>query len=84
MSLIGHRFADGPRVPTLFVLPTQSMAGSMSAERVARLLRDCPALDEIHAKGKSNSKFEKWIGGVPLRFAWSGSATTLAAHPCGV
>lgn len=84
MSLIGHRFGDGPRVPTLFVLPTQQMAGSMSAERVARLLRDCPALDEIHAKGKSNSKFEKWIGGVPLRFGWAGSATTLAAHPCGM
>jgi phage terminase large subunit GpA-like protein len=84
MSLIGHRFADGPRVPTLFVLPTQQMAGSMSAERVARLLRDCPALDELHAKGKSNSKFEKWVAGVPLRFGWAGSATTLAAHPCGL
>jgi len=84
MSLLGHRFGDGPRVPSLFVLPTQQMAGSMSAERVARLLRDCPALDEIHAKGKSNSKFEKWIGGVPLRFAWAGSAATLAAHPCGL
>tara|TARA_R110000803_G_scaffold107227_3_gene175391 strand:- start:3922 stop:5748 length:1827 start_codon:yes stop_codon:yes gene_type:complete len=84
MSIIGHRFGDGPRVPALFVLPTQSMAGSMSAERVARLLRDCPMLDEIHAKGKSNSKFEKWIGGVPLRFGWAGSATTLAAHPCGL
>jgi len=84
MSLIGHRFGDGPRVPTLFVLPTQQMAGSMSAERVARLLRDCPALDELHLKGKANSKFEKWIGGVPLRFGWSGSATTLAAHPTGL
>ena len=84
MSLIGHRFGDGPRVPTLFVLPTQAMAGSMSAERVARLLRDSPSLDEIHAKGKSNSKFEKWIGGVPLRFGWSGSASTLAAFACGL
>lgn len=84
LSLIGHRFADGPRAPALFVLPTQDMAGSMSADRVARLLRECPALDEIHAKGKSNSKFEKWIGGVPLRFAWSGSASKLAAHPAGL
>lgn len=84
LSLIGHRFGDGPRVPTLFVLPTQDLAGSMSSDRVARLLRECPALDEIHAKGKSDSKFEKWIGGVPLRFAWAGSASKLAAHPMGL
>jgi phage terminase large subunit GpA-like protein len=84
LSLIGHRFADGPRTPTLFVLPTQKLAGSMSADRVSRILRECPALDEIHSKGKSDSKFEKWLGGVPLRFAWAGSATELAAHPCGM
>jgi len=84
MSLIGHRFHDGPRVPTLFVLPTQKLAGSMSSDRVSRLLRECRGLNEIHAKGKSDSKFEKWLGGVPLRFAWAGSATELAAHPCGL
>lgn len=71
-------------MPTLFVLPTQKLAGSMSADRVSRLLRECDALDEIHAKGKADSKFEKWLGGVPLRFAWAGSATELAAHPCGL
>lgn len=84
LSILGHRFCDGPRTPALAVFPTQKLAGSMSADRVGRLIRECRQLDELHAKGKRDGKFEKWIAGVPLRFAWAGSATELAAHPSGL
>jgi len=84
LSIIGHRFGDGPRYPCLFVLPTQKLAKSMSDDRVRRLIADCPQLDTIHQKGQKDALFEKWLGGVPLRFAWAGSATELASHPCGI
>ena len=84
LSIIGHRFDDGPRLPTLFVLPTQKLARSFATDRLRRLIEDCPTLDAITARGKKRTTFELWIGGCPLRMGWAGSATELAAHPIGL
>ena len=36
LSIIGHRFDDGPRLPTLFVLPTQKLARSFATDRCGK------------------------------------------------
>lgn len=84
LNLIGHRFHDGPYVPTLYVGPTEKNVRSMSADRVRKLLESTPALYERLAKGQDDKVTEKWIAGVRLGFAWAGSATELASHPAGL
>lgn len=84
LNVLGHRYMDGPRVPALLVVPTQKLAKSMSTDRLKRLIDTTPGLNSIHAKGKRDSIYEKWIGGVPLRLGWAGSATELASHPAGL
>ncbi|MBT8447959.1 MAG: phage terminase large subunit family protein [Gammaproteobacteria bacterium] len=84
LSILGHRFADGPRVPTTLVFPTQKAVTDFSGDRLQRLIETTPSLDRIHEKGKRDARYLKFLGGVPVRLAWSGSSTELASNPAGL
>lgn len=83
-NVIGHRFCDGPYVPTIYIGPTEKNVRSMSRDRIMRMIRSTPDLWERLAKGQFNKVSEKWIAGIRLGFAWAGSATELASHPAGL
>jgi len=83
-NIIGHRMDDGPYVPALYVGPTEKQVKSISKDRVDKMLRSTASLWEKTEKGQRYGTFEKWIAGVRLGFAWSGSATELASHPAGL
>ncbi len=84
MCVLGHRFDDGPRVPTLWIAPTQKSVKSLADDRVMKMLRATPALWRILEKGRRNRVVEKYLAGVRLGFGWAGSATELASHPAGL
>lgn len=83
-NILGHRFDDGPYVPSLYIGPTEKQVRSVSADRVMKMLRSTPSLWAKLAKGQKNKVVEKWIAGVRMGFAWAGSATELASHPAGL
>lgn len=84
VNCIGHRFSDGPYVPTLYIGPTEKNVRSMSSDRIRKLIESTPKLWERLAKGQDDKVTEKWIAGIRLGFAWAGSATELASHPAGL
>lgn len=84
LNILGHRFDDGPRVPALIIQPTAKAAKSFSDDRLRKLLENTPSLWQKLEKGQRNRLTEKFIGGVAMRLAWSGSATELSSHPCGL
>ena len=72
---------DGPRVPSMYVGPTQNQVESMGRDRIEKVLREIPSLWDITAKGQRLKVKEKWIAGTRLGLAWAGSPTELASHP---
>jgi phage terminase large subunit GpA-like protein len=84
MNVLGHRFADGPRVPTLWIAPTQKSVKSLADDRVMKMIKGTPALWDILDKGRRNRMVEKFLANVRLGFGWAGSATELASHPAGL
>lgn len=83
-NIIGHRFDEGPRVPTLYIGPTQKQVRSISTDRIRKMLRATPSLWAALDKGQRDATYEKFIHDVRLGFAWAGSATELASHPAGL
>lgn len=83
-NIIGHRFTDGPYVPTLYVGPTEKQVKSVSKDRVDKMLRSTPVLWQRTEKGQRYGVYEKWIAGIRLGFGWAGSATELSSHPAGL
>lgn len=84
LNVIGHRFDDGPRVPTLYVGPTENQVRGFCRERLDPMLRSVPTIVAKMAQGHDDKVIEKFIGGVRLGGAWAGSATELASRPCGL
>jgi len=84
LNIIGHRFTDGPYYPAMYIGPTEKNVRSMSRDRFDSMLRSTAILWERLEKGHRNGVFEKFIAGVRFGFAWAGSATELASHPCGL
>ncbi len=84
MNVLGHRFADGPRTPALWIAPTQKSVKSLADDRLMKMIRSTPALWDILDKGRRNRMVEKFLAGVRLGFGWAGSATELASHPAGL
>lgn len=84
LNVLGHRFDDGPRVPALWIAPTQKSVKSLADDRVMKMLRHTPELWAILEKGRRNRMVEKYLAGVRLGFGWAGSATELASHPAGL
>lgn len=82
-NVIGHGFDDGPMVPTIIVTPTQKLAKSLSEDRIRKMILSTPALTDKLETGRRDRVTEKYFAGVRLGFAWAGSATELASHPCG-
>lgn len=83
-NILGHRFDEGPRVPALYIGPTQKQVRSISADRIRKMLRTTPSLWEALEKGQRDATYEKFLHDVRLGFAWAGSATELASHPAGL
>lgn len=83
-NIFGHRFTDGPYVPSLYVGPTEKLVRSISGDRFNKMLKSCKTLWDRLEKGHRDKVTEKWIGGIRMGFAWAGSATELASHPAGL
>ncbi len=83
-NILGRSYHWGPRVPALYIGPTQKLVKSVSQDRIGKMIKSTPALYGMLEKGQKDSIFEKWLGGVRLGFAWAGSATELASHPAGL
>ena len=83
-NVIGHTFDDGPRVPTLYVAPTQDLARSIAKDRITKMLMATPSLWRGVSRDRTfMTTLERWIWGVRLGFAWSGSDSSIASHPAG-
>ena len=75
MNVLGHRFDDGPRVPALWIAPTQKSVKTIADDRVMKMLRSTPDLWAKLEKGRRNRIVEKYLAGVRLGFGWAGSAS---------
>lgn len=84
INVLGHRFTDGPRVPALWIAPTQKSVKSLADDRLMKMIRSTPSLWDILEKGRRNRIVEKYLANVRLGFGWAGSATELASHPAGL
>jgi phage terminase large subunit GpA-like protein len=84
LNIVGHRLTDGPYVPVLFVEPTEKLVRSMANDRFRKMIESTPALRERLHRGQANKVTEKFFSGIRVGFAWAGSATELASHPCGL
>ncbi len=84
INVIGQRFDDGPRVPALYVGPTENQVRGFFRERIDPMLRSVPSILAKMALGHEDKVTEKYIAGVRLGGAWAGSATELASRPCGL
>lgn len=82
-NVIGHCLDCKP-VPTLYVMPTQSMVESTSKDRFDKMLKSTPSLWNKLAKGRKNQVTEKYIGGTRIAFAWASSASNLCSMPAGL
>jgi len=80
LNVLGHRMDDGPRQPALLVEPTRDLLEEMMEDRLMKLIESCDSLSSRLHGGQANKKTEKIFSGVPLRGAWSGSATQLASR----
>ena len=84
LNIFGKRFDDGPRVPAIMVQPNEKLTRSFSNDRVGRMLETAKGLQAKLDKGQKDKVTEKFILGIRWGFAWAGSATELASHPCGL
>lgn len=84
LNIAGHTLTDGPTVPVLFVEPTEKLVREVSNDRFMKMVNSAPVLRDRMATGHANKVTEKFFAGVPVRFAWAGSATELASRPSGI
>ena len=79
LDCMGARLAVKPR-PQLFVAPDQNFARDIMEPRLTRMAEESASLqyDELASK-----KILKRINGVTVRFAWAGSAASMASDQAG-
>ena len=74
---------DSCIAPSIWVAPTQTLAYSLSRERLHQLFRSTPSIwDRMDQQYRKPGSIERFIGGVRFGLAWAGSSTELASHPC--
>lgn len=83
LDVLGQRFDQRP-TPALYVGPSQDFIVDEMEPRVMELINSAPSLARKLSRGKKNKRFRKVIGGVPLKFAWAGSATQLSGTTAGL
>lgn len=83
LDVLGHRFDERP-TPALYVGPSQDFITDEIEPRVMELINGSVSLARKLTRGKKNKRFRKVIGGVPLKFAWAGSATQLSGTTAGL
>lgn len=83
LDVIGHRFDQRP-TPSLYVGPSQDFIVDEIEPRFMEMIESAASLKEKLTRGKKNKRFRKLIGGVPLKFAWAGSATQLSGTTAGL
>ena len=80
LNVVGHRIDDDP-VPILYIAPTKSFVEKVFEPRYRVMVQTCDSLLLKRGTGAKESKTQKEIAGVKVRFAWAGSATELAGDP---
>ena len=84
LNIVGHRLDDDP-APVLMVYPSQRLATSVSKSRLMPMIRSSASLlAKLDTRKTANALTEKYIGGMRLGLAWSGSATELSSHPAAL
>ena len=82
LDIIGWRLATKPR-PQLYVGPSREFVTAQFEPRLMKLFDESAEIASLVARGKRNRKVLKIVAGVPIRLAWSGSATSLASDQAG-
>ena len=77
------RFDEGPRQPTLLLVPTRDLAKRI-ADRVDASIRLIPSLWELTERGRRASLRQRLIGGVRFAITYAGSKSELASDPYAV
>ncbi len=81
-NVLGWMWDTAP-APSMWVAPTQTLAYSVSRERLHSMFQQVPGLwDRMDEQYRKPGSLERFIGGVRFGLAWAGSATELASHPC--
>lgn len=84
-AILGKMLTDGPRMPALYVGPTENQVRAVSKQRINQMIDTTPALQALHQKGRYEAVAEKFFAGsIRVGFAHAGSATALRSHPCGL
>ena len=78
LDIIGWRLDTKPR-PMLYVGPSRDFVSDQFEPRLMALFDEAPRLKDRLARGKRNKKTKKYVNGVPIRLAWSGSSTSLSS-----
>lgn len=81
-NVLGWMWDTAPG-PSMWVAPTQTLAYSISRERLHQIFQSVPGLwDRLDETYRKPGSLERFISGVRFGLAWAGSATELASHPC--
>jgi phage terminase large subunit GpA-like protein len=87
LNVIGFQIQHDP-APILFMLPTLELAESWSKDRLAPMLRDCPALQgrvhEARSRDSGNTIRHKTFPGGHLTACGANSPASLASRPIRV
>jgi phage terminase large subunit GpA-like protein len=71
--------------PILFVEPDETLAATISKDRIDPMIRDTPRLKPLFkdakTRGSGNDKLRKQFPGGQLTFAWASSPTQMASRP---
>jgi len=78
LDVIGWNLDQRPS-PMLYVGPSKDFLNLEIEPRIMDLLTGPKRLAERLATGKRMTRYRKLVGGVPLRLAWAGSASAIAA-----
>lgn len=81
LDFMGWRLDTRPR-PQLFFGPTQTTTEDIFYPKFQAMLEQVPSLHAKAAKGRFKKGF-RIIAGVPVRFAWTGSASQMAGDTAG-
>ncbi len=81
---VGYHIEHDP-APILFVEPDETLAATISRDRVDPMIRDTPRLRPLFRRARSrrsgNDKLRKQFPGGQLTFAWASSPTQMASRP---
>lgn len=83
LNIAGAKLDEDP-APVLFIGPTRSNVEKVIEPRFSAMVRSVGDLRRKTATGKKDTKTQKLVGGVKMRFAWAGSVAELASDPAAL